>query len=113
MSIPTKVGTKSLANAAAVINSDEERSGINYDKVVIGKSDSLLETGEKWQIDYTENIALYGSQLVGGVGGFIVGGYKGAVIGFGAGTAGEELGTWDTSLTLEESAVGIISTGYC
>ena len=113
MSIPTKVGTKSLANAAAVINSNEERSGIDYDKVVIGKSDSLLETGEKWQIDYTEDISLYGSQLVGGVGGFIVGGYKGAVIGFGAGTAGEALGTWDTSLNLEESAVGIISTGYC
>ena len=119
MSIPTKVGTKSLSNAAAVINSDEERSGIDYDKVVIGKSDSLLETGEKWQIDYTEDISIYASQWVGGVGGFIVGGYKGAVIGFGAGTAGEAIGTWDTSLNsdlipfLEESAVGIISTGYC
>ena len=49
MSIPTKVGTRSLSDAAAIINSNEERSGINYDKVVIGKSDTLMESGEKWQ----------------------------------------------------------------
>ena len=113
MSIPTKVGTKSLSDAAAIINSNEKRSGIDYNKVVIGKSDEILDTGEKWQIDYSESIALYASQWIGGVGGFIVGGYKGAVIGFGVGTAGEAAGTWDTSLDLEESAVAIIRTGYC
>jgi len=113
MSIPTKVGTKSLSNAAAVINSNEERSGINYDKVVIGKSDTLLETGEKWQIDYSESSDFPLAAATGGVVGFMTGGVKWAVIGASVGQVGESAGTWDIDIELEPSAVGIISTGYC
>jgi len=113
MSIPTKVGTKSLANAAAAINSDEKRSGIDYNKVVIGKSDTLLETGEKWQIDYSESSDFPLAATAGGVVGFMTGGLKWAVIGASVGQVGEAQGTWDIDIELEPSAVGIISTGYC
>ena len=116
MELPISVNSKYLGVAGEVIDLEEGRTGTPLKEGKFKLTHGIIESGDEWQVDYTESIDLYAGTVVGGAITLLSGGIL-ARVALPLGMISDSYGAfgYDTKISLNEddTGVGMKKIGVC